>query len=221
MTIKAIQTEYRGYKFRSRLEARWAVFFESMGWKWKYEHQGFNLGWNDAGETHIKWLPDFEIEIPSFCGGQRAYVEVKGDKNAFKDGRFCESLDFGGGPPLFDHSFRPAWLNDASFETGQVMPIVVLGDIPHQQWGALFLKVIGHSKGICTGWFMVNQKKLIGNESSVLWDAFRQERQHDSIAYSMEDFDPIIIPTRLADKTIMDALDDARSARFEHGETPR
>lgn len=25
--IKAIETEYKGYRFRSRLEARWAVFF--------------------------------------------------------------------------------------------------------------------------------------------------------------------------------------------------
>ena len=29
--IKAIQTEYNGYLFRSRLEARWAVFFDACG----------------------------------------------------------------------------------------------------------------------------------------------------------------------------------------------
>ncbi len=28
-SIKAIQTKYRGYHFRSRLEARWAVFFDA------------------------------------------------------------------------------------------------------------------------------------------------------------------------------------------------
>ncbi|MCB6994492.1 hypothetical protein LI177_13475 [bacterium 210820-DFI.6.37] len=27
--LKAIQTEYKGYRFRSRLEARWAVFFDA------------------------------------------------------------------------------------------------------------------------------------------------------------------------------------------------
>ena len=26
--IKAIETYYKGYRFRSRLEARWAVFFD-------------------------------------------------------------------------------------------------------------------------------------------------------------------------------------------------
>ena len=29
--ITAIQTEYGGYKFRSRTEARWAVYFDALG----------------------------------------------------------------------------------------------------------------------------------------------------------------------------------------------
>ena len=32
--IKAIPTEYKGYRFRSRLEARWAVFFDACGADW-------------------------------------------------------------------------------------------------------------------------------------------------------------------------------------------
>ncbi len=28
--IKAIETRYKGYRFRSRLEARWAVFFDAL-----------------------------------------------------------------------------------------------------------------------------------------------------------------------------------------------
>lgn len=52
MIIKAIETVYKGYKFRSRLEARWAVFFDALGIKWQYELEGFDLGgtW---------YLPDF------------------------------------------------------------------------------------------------------------------------------------------------------------------
>jgi len=42
--IKAIQTEYRGYLFRSRLEARWAVFFDACGVDWEYEPEGYDLG---------------------------------------------------------------------------------------------------------------------------------------------------------------------------------
>lgn len=37
--LTAIETEYGGYKFRSRLEARWAVFFDMLGIKWEYEEE--------------------------------------------------------------------------------------------------------------------------------------------------------------------------------------
>jgi hypothetical protein len=33
----AIPTTYRGARFRSRLEARWAAMFDSLGWGWAYE----------------------------------------------------------------------------------------------------------------------------------------------------------------------------------------
>jgi len=53
MTIKAIQTEYNGYRFRSRLEARWAIYFDTLGTKYLYEYEGFDLG-------ALGWyLPDF------------------------------------------------------------------------------------------------------------------------------------------------------------------
>lgn len=64
--LKAIETVYNGYRFRSRLEARWAVFFDTAGIKYEYEKEGFDLG--DAGY----YLPDFwlpELDM---------WVEVKG-----------------------------------------------------------------------------------------------------------------------------------------------
>jgi len=62
--IQAIETIYRGYRFRSRLEARWAVFFTTAGVAFQYEPEGFRLpsGW---------YLPDFFL--PTFT----AYLEVK------------------------------------------------------------------------------------------------------------------------------------------------
>lgn len=51
--MKAIETRYKGYRFRSRLEARWAVFFDALGIKWEYEPEGYDLG--EAGW----YLPDF------------------------------------------------------------------------------------------------------------------------------------------------------------------
>ena len=53
MNIKAIETSYNGYRFRSRLEARWAVFFDAMGIQYEYEPEGFELG------IHGRYLPDF------------------------------------------------------------------------------------------------------------------------------------------------------------------
>ena len=41
--IKAIETVYNGYRFRSRLEARWAVFFEAAGIEYEYEPEGFEF----------------------------------------------------------------------------------------------------------------------------------------------------------------------------------
>ena len=52
--MKAIETVWRGYRFRSRLEARWAVWLQSIGARWEYEKEGFDLD----GE---RYLPDFWI----------------------------------------------------------------------------------------------------------------------------------------------------------------
>jgi len=63
--IKAIETVHRGYNFRSRTEARWAVFFDHLDWKWQYEAEGYHL---PSGP----YLPDF------YFPDQHMFVEVKG-----------------------------------------------------------------------------------------------------------------------------------------------
>src|SRR5215467_9619768 len=68
MTIKAIETKYGGYKFRSRLEARWAVFFDEEEIEWDYEPQGFTV---DTPRGGINYLPDFWL-------GSGQWAEVKG-----------------------------------------------------------------------------------------------------------------------------------------------
>lgn len=68
MTIKAIETEYGGVLFRSRLEARWAVFFDALQIEWRYEDEAYTFQeWN--------YLPDFYL--PKYG----TFVEVKGDAN--------------------------------------------------------------------------------------------------------------------------------------------
>lgn len=56
--MKAIETEYAGCLFRSRLEARWAVFFDHLEVEWEHEPEGFETS---AG----RYLPDFRIDLPS------------------------------------------------------------------------------------------------------------------------------------------------------------
>ncbi|NYH13561.1 hypothetical protein [Paraburkholderia bryophila] len=69
--IKAIETKYRGYRFRSRLEARWAIFFDCMGIEWEYEVEGYDLGKSGW------YLPDFRIQHPAFPDFY-SLVEIKG-----------------------------------------------------------------------------------------------------------------------------------------------
>jgi hypothetical protein len=83
--IKAIETRYKGYRFRSRLEARWAVFFDTLGIEWVYEKEGYSLG--EVGP----YLPDFwlpqvdmwaEVKASDLTGDEeakcRALVEATG-----------------------------------------------------------------------------------------------------------------------------------------------
>ena len=70
-TVKAHPTEYRGVLYRSRLEARWAAFFDYLcGWSVEYEPIDLN-----------GWTPDFRVAIPcghSECASEHVLlVEVK------------------------------------------------------------------------------------------------------------------------------------------------
>ena len=65
--MRAITTRYKGYSFRSRLEARWAVFFDHLKIRWEYEPEGFELG------NGLRYLPDFWLPDVGI------WVEVKPD----------------------------------------------------------------------------------------------------------------------------------------------
>lgn len=63
--MKAIETFYNGYRFRSRLEARWAVFFDSLRIPYLYEPEGFLI-------HGVRYLPDF------YLPDSKQFFEVKG-----------------------------------------------------------------------------------------------------------------------------------------------
>ena len=60
-----LEASYSATLFRSRAEARWAVFFDLMGWDWDYEPCHYDLG-------SVNYLPDFYLPQTS------TWVEVKG-----------------------------------------------------------------------------------------------------------------------------------------------
>lgn len=70
--LTPIETRYKGYRFRSRLEARWAVFFDALGVEWRYEPEGFKL------PSGCLYLPDFFLPTVSVRGyGHGTWFEVK------------------------------------------------------------------------------------------------------------------------------------------------
>lgn len=72
-TIKAIETEYNSVKYRSKNEARWAVFLDCLGIDFEYEPQGYEM--TDDGKK-VKYLPDFFIP-KSEMFDKDLYLEIK------------------------------------------------------------------------------------------------------------------------------------------------
>lgn len=68
--MKAIETSWRGFRFRSRTEARWAVFLDAYGAAWEYEPETVRL---PSGRLY---LPDFHVKLNE---GEVFWIEVKPD----------------------------------------------------------------------------------------------------------------------------------------------
>ena len=112
--IKAKETRYGGINFRSRLEAKWAAFFDLIGWNWTYEPVDF-----------CGWSPDFVIK-----GKTLVYVEVKPIFDI--DKQVTDKIDASGcsdevllvgaeGPFIGKSGFECiGWLRDAWFHDDEV-----------------------------------------------------------------------------------------------------
>lgn len=117
-SVKAIQTEYNGFKFRSRTEARWAIFFDALGVKWEYELEGYDVG------DGLYYLPDFVLHDVKVKHIQEhtfpnLFVEIKGvlnDTDAKKINRFSDAWNY-------------------YYQDGQAeRPIIVFGEIPQENY---------------------------------------------------------------------------------------
>lgn len=174
--LKAIETIYRGNKYRSRLEARWAVFFDNLGIKYEYEQEGYILS------NGSKYLPDFFL--PTFCY-HGMYVEVKPEC-----GDFSKAIQFA------KEAQKEIWLAEG---TPAIRAYNVFCALPYE--GELFEPYI--YAGI------PNADQAEGDN-----------RMFGCPGYENKD---LSIPEEYISclgNTFIVAVQAARFARFEHGETP-
>lgn len=64
--MKALQATYNGQKYRSRTEAKWALFYRTVGIEYDYELEALDL-------DGLTYVPDF------FLHPFRAWNEIKGE----------------------------------------------------------------------------------------------------------------------------------------------
>ena len=117
--VRALPVAYRGFRFRSRLEGRWAVFFDAIGIEYQYEPQGFQF---DRG---VCYLPDFYLPRVN------TFAEVKPDLLTDNERWVCEQIVLATGrsflylegPP----DFRPYYC--VSLDAGDLTAYTVSLDI--------------------------------------------------------------------------------------------
>lgn len=167
MAIKAIETQYKGYRFRSRLEARWAVFFDTLKIPYRYEEHGFEKKpYCDADEI-VRWLPDF------YLPNHGIWVEVKGGRPSGKDVyKMGMMLDFGSPMPFISESEHaktanvwPGHRKDGKYagpsaalyqelggnpeKSSMFCPgVLLLGEVPYVEHGIVLHPFITHRKGL-------------------------------------------------------------------------
>lgn len=203
--MKPIETTYRGCRFRSRLEARWAVFFDFLEIEWRYEPERY-------GTELSTYLPDF------YLPRTKTWVEVKGEADALQKDwqRMSGLLDFGGVLPDFADSYVP------SSSRG----LVLLGEVPDVQgWqGVVAHPIVQHHKGLHRTWVIFTPR---GPEPLVLgWLAQDLLGLHDeseleagpSAGWLVESHK---IPTPYVFRHTLVGYRHARAARFEHGDDGR
>ena len=77
--MHAIEAVYKGHRFRSELEARWAVFLDAAGEPWEYKNEPIRL----LSGPYLPgfWLPKFDC-----------WLEIKASRPTAREVRLCEEL---------------------------------------------------------------------------------------------------------------------------------
>lgn len=204
--MKAVETHYAGCRFRSRLEARWAVLFDELGIDWQYEPQGYHVGAR-LGLTPKPYLPDFHLP------NERLWVEIKGD---------VHTVDV-----AYLASAAMDLVDDQSDDRNRAS-ILLLGSVPYYaptKWGNVrpLHTALRHHKGdvhVEHAWFTKGSVVLEDNEMAWQdrWIACDEQGLLDSPwAKPQWLFGTLPLP-EAGIPAANRAYSKARMARFEHGE---
>ncbi len=211
--MKAIETLYKGYRFRSRLEARWAVYFDAIGLKWEYEPEGFEF------KDGTRYLPDFRLpEVGKWAEVKPEPLTREESRKVLLLARHTENfvLALVGTPAV--HPYE-ALLACPIPEGAFVHDGVWDPEIPREQFLDSGIDD-RHGTGLNVLWYLngmpvwLDGKKLpsgsvILTQSS--WSATHVTNQ--------EDYETLISYEGVHILKIQRAVEAARSARFEFGET--
>lgn len=223
MTIKAIETRYAGCRFRSRLETRWAVFFDTLGIAWEYEPQGFEVRHGGRWGDPRAYLPDFWLP------NERLWVEVKGQMTSDGLGLLVGASYPGTGLPADPQGSELT--NDGSERGDQNGPrTLVLGSIPRFDPGRVkfpvgpLFHVLCHNRGsieIAHATWLLRKIHIalpaymgrIASDSDEDW-------RESACDLTSTCFEPSrMYGGRRVAKVVAHSYETARSARFEHGES--
>jgi hypothetical protein len=202
-TIKAIPTRYAGCHFRSRLEARWAVFFDALGVAWQYEPEGFDLD----GQWY---LPDFYLPTLD------VWYEVKGVEPTELEqslaGRLADGTrksvfiawgDIPDNPCMYglpQNHWRNGGIADAIRDIYAFTHAEVHDSEPFGcYWDNHYAWCICPDCGVIGIEFEARAARLHGRESNCVGGEY--DRGHNG-----------------NDRRLLAAYEAARSARFEHGQ---
>ena len=114
MSIKAIPTKYKGIEYRSRTEARWAVFFDSLNVQFEYEREGYQL-------SNCWYVPDFWLPR------SKCWIEIKGEHQVdeHEHSKHCEKL---AEVCIGTNSYGVVFAGPPSTNTGTLIALMCLED---------------------------------------------------------------------------------------------
>jgi hypothetical protein len=139
ITIQPIETNFMGYRFRSRLEARWTKYLNTLGIKWIYEFEGYNI------PLVGKYLPDFWL--PEL----NCFAEVKPTIFTETEYRKCRGLEK---PCLLLDTPWPQAVH-GYYATRSVDEDSYSFYLSGDEWGRVIIETSQHKKRL---WYLLGEK---------------------------------------------------------------